>query len=226
MDFDFSIVDGTLHIYCSNSLKNFSYDFIKYYNEHIADIRSFFNLDKEICVIVALVDDFDILGSVYEKTDFSGYFNDTGAIAYINENGKYTKEYLFKALMHEITHYFYKYYVYGQDKKRIVWVDEGLAQLVSGQKDYLNDKSIFVDFLNANLKESIDLNLNLLNHDDRSFGNNNGYKLSYIAIRYLFDTNEKNDFLNIIKDEKLLTGVGNNVLRDAWNYYSFYYNIS
>ena len=128
--------------------------------------------------------------------------------------------------MHEITHYFYKYYVYGQDKKRIVWVDEGLAQLVSGQKDYLNDKNIFVDFLNANLKESIDLNLNLLNHDDRSFGNNNGYKLSYIAIRYLFDTNEKNDFLNIIKDEKLLTGVGNNVLRDAWNYYSFYYNIS
>ena len=36
-------------------------------------------------------------------------------------------------------YHLYKYYVYGKDNERITWVDEGLAQFFSGQKDDLRD---------------------------------------------------------------------------------------
>ena len=76
---------------------------------------------------------------------------------------------MFKGLIHELVHHLYKYYVYGKEKERIVWVDEGLAQFLSKQKDDLQDDFIFEKFLIENVKNSSDINLNELNHNDKSF---------------------------------------------------------
>ena len=128
---------------------------------------------------------------------------------------------MFKGLMHEIIHHLYKYYVYGEEKERITWVDEGLAQLLSGQKDSLQEKQAFKNFVKENLKEDSDINLNELNHNDRSFGNQNGYNLSYIAIRYLHDKLKSKEFLKLLQDEKRLKSVGKGILKEINIYYNF-----
>ena len=117
-----------------------------------------------------------------------------------------------KGIIHELIHHLYKYYVYGKDNERITWVDEGLAQFFSGQKDYLKEEKTYKLFLEENLKDTDNIDLNKLNHDDRSFGNNNGYNLSYIAIRYLYETYNHEEFIDILKSKEKLLELGSTIL--------------
>ncbi len=214
MDFDLCIKNDNLKIYCSSSLKDFSNEFIEYYNQNIEHIKKELSIDEDIKLIVALTDNLDQANFVYGKSDFSGFFNDTGAFAYINLNGSKTKDYMFKGLMHELIHHLYKYYVYGKNNERITWVDEGIAQFFSNQKDELEDKNKYLLFVRENLKTDGNINLNKLNHDDKSFGNNNGYNLSYIAIRHLCETKTHDEFIDIIKNRDKLLEYGNRIFSD------------
>ena len=212
MNFDLKIKNNNLTIFCSNGLESFSNEFINYFNENIGKIKEELSIDQDTKIVVALTDDEAQAGFVYGKTSFSGFFNDTGAFAYINLNGNKTKEYMFKGLIHELVHHLYKYYVYGKDNERITWVDEGLAQFFSGQKNDLKDEEAYNSFLEKNLGYSDNIVLNKLNHNDRSFGNRNGYNLSYIAIRYLYETYNHEEFINIIKSKEKLLEIGNTIL--------------
>lgn len=212
MDFDLNIKNNDLTIFCSKSLENFSNEFINYYNENIERVKEKLFISQKTKIIVALTDDEEKAGFVYGKSSFSGFFNDTGAFAYINLNGTKTKEYMFKGLIHELIHHLYKYYVYGKDKERITWVDEGLAQFFSNQKEELKNKEKYNLFLKENLKLIDNIDLNELNHNDRSFGNNNGYNLSYIAIRYLYETHSHEEFIEIIKSKEKLLEIGNVII--------------
>ena len=222
MNFDLSIKNNDLTIFCSKSLENFLNEFINYYNENIERVKEELSISQKPKIIVALTDDEEKAGFVYGKSSFSGFFNDKGAFAYINLNGNKTKEYMFKGLIHELIHYFYKYYVYGKDKERITWVDEGLAQFFSKQKDDLNNKEKYNLFLEGNLKFIDNINLNELNHNDRSFGNNNGYNLSYIAIRHLYETHSHEEFVEIIKSEERLLEIGNTIINQIKKCNNFY----
>ncbi len=212
MNFDLKIQNNELTVLCSNSLEKFSNEFIKYYDENIERIKEELSINQEIKLIVALTAEEEKAGFVYGKTSFSGFFTDTGTFAYINLDGKKTKEDMFKGLMHELIHHLYKYYVYGKDKERITWVDEGIAQYFSGQKDDMKDDEKYKLFLEENLQSIDNINLNELNHNDRSFGDNNGYNLSYMAIRYLYENNSHEEFIKIIKNQDLLKDYGNTVL--------------
>ena len=212
VNFDLKIKNNNLTIFCSNGLESFSNEFINYFNENIGKIKEELSIDQDTKIVVALTDDEAQAGFVYGKSSFSGFFNDTGAFAYINLNGNKTKEYMFKGLIHELVHHLYKYYVYGKDNERITWVDEGLAQFFSGQKNDLKDEEAYNSFLEKNLGYSDNIVLNKLNHNDRSFGNRNGYNLSYIAIRYLYETYNHEEFINIIKSKEKLLEIGNTIL--------------
>ena len=212
MNFDLKIKNNNLTIFCSNSLENFSNEFINYFNENIGKIKEELSIDQDTKLIVALTDDKTQASFVYGKSSFSGLFTDKGAFAYINLNGNKTKEYMFKGLIHELVHHLYKYYVYGKDNERITWVDEGLAQFISRQKDDLKDDKTYKTFLKENLEYSTNIDLNKLNHNDRTFGNNNGYNLSYIAIRYLYETHNHEEFINIIKSKEKLLELGSTLL--------------
>ena len=209
MNFDLEIKTSNLTILCSNELESFSNEFINFYYENIDRIKEELSIIQETKIIVSLTDDLKQTGFIYDKLDFSGFFTEDGVIAYINLNGNKTKEYMFKGLMHEIIHHLYKYYVYGKEKRRITWVDEGLAQFFSNQKDNIQD---YEGFIRENLKNINSINLNKLNHDDRSFGNSNGYNLSYIAIRYLYENNKHEEFINIIKDYDKLLELGSSII--------------
>jgi hypothetical protein len=219
MNFDLCIQNNDLTIYCSTGLEKFSKEFINYYNEHISGIKSMLSIDTTEIILLALTDSSEQVNFVYSKSDFSGFFNDKGAFAYINLKGSKTKVDIFKGLMHELTHHLYKYYVYGADKSRITWVDEGIAQFFSGQKDELNDKEKYHLFVEENLNSIENINLNALNHNDKSFGNNNGYNLSYIAVRYLYETNNLKEFVNIIKNQEKLLQLGNIILPHIQEHY-------
>lgn len=212
VNFDLKIQNDELTVLCSSELENFSNEFIKYYDENIERIKEDLSINQKIKLIVALTDDEEKAGFVYGKTSFSGFFTDTGAFAYINLNGNKTKEDMFKGLMHELIHHLYKNYVYGKEKERITWVDEGIAQYFSGQKDDLKNDEKYKLFLEENLNSISNISLNVLNHNDRSFGDNNGYNLSYIAIRYLYENNSHEEFIKIIKNQDILMNYGNNVL--------------
>lgn len=225
MDFEVEKESKNIKIYCSKELEEFADTYLEYCKKDIVRVKDFFGLTQEIPLTIALLDNPNNGNFVYGKSDFSGFFNDTGAYAYINLYGKKSRDYFFKGLMHELVHHIYKYYIYGSNKSRITWVDEGLAQFVSNQKEELKDEKKYNTFLKEYLKEDKIINLNQLNHNDHSFGNNYGYPLSYIAIRYLYETNSHNDFIKLIKDEKTLTTIGETILRDAYTYYDNKINI-
>lgn len=222
MNFDLSIKNNDLTIFCSNSLNLFANEFINYYEENIERIKKELLIIEETKLELTLTDDQEKVGFVYVKSSFSGFFNNKGAFAYINLYGNKTKEYMFKGLMHELIHHLYKYYVYGKDKERITWVDEGIAQFFSGQKDDLLDEEKYRVFLEENLKQIDNTNLNELNHDDRSFGNKNGYNLSYIAIRYLYETHNHEEFIEIIKNKDTLIEIGSVIINKIKKCNKFY----
>ncbi len=222
MDFDLRIKNNDLTIFCSNSLNLFANDFINYYDKNIERIKKELSIVGDTKLELALTDDQEKAGFVYGKSSFSGFFNNKGAFAYINLNGNKTKEYMFKGLMHELIHHLYKYYVYGKDKERITWVDEGIAQFFSGQKDNLLDEEKYRIFLEENLKQIDNTNLNELNHNDRSFGNKNGYNLSYIAIRYLYETHNHEEFIEIIKNKDTLIEIGSVIINKIKKCNKFY----
>lgn len=217
MDFERVITDEGIIIYCDKVLYSFSKEFMNYYKQDILRIKKVLSLDLDINIIFALFSNSDIFGDLpYESNSFAGFFNDTGVTAYVNEYGNYTKDDLFKRLIHESVHFLYENYVYGKDKERITWVDEGLAQFISNQR---KDLEKIADYMNFVVDNIVDFDLNQLNHDDRSFGNNNGYNLAYIAIRYLYESNSHEMFLNIIKDEKYLKSIGSSILKEARKFY-------
>lgn len=212
MSYDLCIKSEELIIYCSRGLKDLSYGFIDYYSNHIEFIKNVFGLCESIKVEIYLTDDEKNVNFVYGKSSFSGFFTEFGVFAYVDINGDKPNIYIIKGLMHELIHHLYKYYVYGPDNERITWVDEGIAQLFSGQKDEFKDNIKYSSFVKDNIKSISDFNLNLLNHNDRSFGNCNGYNLSYIAIRYLYENNSYEEFMRIIKNKELLLNYGAKIL--------------
>ena len=222
MNFDLRIKNNDLTILCSNGLNLFANDFINYYEKNIEKIKKELSIVGDTKLELALTDDQEKAGFVYGKSSFSGFFNNKGAFAYINLNGNKTKEYMFKGLMHELIHHLYKYYVYGKDKERIIWVDEGIAQFFSGQKDDLLDEEKYRVFLEENLKQIDNINLNELNHNDRSFENKNGYNLSYIAIRYLYETHNHEEFIEIIKNKDTLIEIGSVIINKIKKCNKFY----
>ena len=217
MDFDLRIKNKDLTILCSKGLEEFSKEFIEYYDKNIERIKKELSIFQETKIKIVLTDDEKKAGFVYGKSAFSGFFNDTGAFAYINLYGNKTKEYIIKGLIHELIHHLYKYYVYGKAKERITWVDEGLAQFFSGQKDDLKDEKKYKEFLKDNLKCVDNIDLNKLNHNDKSFGNNNGYNLSYIAIRYLYETYNHEEFIEIIKSQEKMIEFGGKIIQKIIN---------
>lgn len=137
MNFDFKIINDDITIFGPKSLMEFAKDFVLFAKSNLDRIKSILNINMRTKIIFALTDDPKKANFQYGISDFSGFFTDTGAFAYIHLNGQRSKDYMFKGLMHELVHYLYKYYVYGAKKERITWVDEGLATFLSNQKEEL-----------------------------------------------------------------------------------------
>ena len=135
----------------------------------------------------------------------------------INSNMFIKKKY---NVSHELFHIMYQELVWGNSYKRIVWFDEGMAQFFSGEYSYLNEKDFKEWFreLISNTKKIPSLN-NLNHKTGFETDEYSGYKLSFLAVKYLFERLGFEEFKSLIKDEKRILNYGESVLEEAIDYY-------
>ena len=121
---------------------------------------------------------------------------------------------------HELFHIMYQELVWGKLYKRIVWFDEGMAQFFSGEYSYLNEnefKAWFNELISSTKKVPV---LNELSHGANfETDEYSGYKLSFLAVKYLFEKLGFDEFKKLIKDEKKILKYGDTALKEAIDYY-------
>ena len=214
--------DSNFVINYQDNLEKLVTNFVSYYKKNINALFNKFHLKNIKKMEIRLFSDKSLLGDIpYKLGDFAGFFNDKGVNCYININGNKSESYIIKAIMHEIVHHIYRFYIESDTSNRIIWFDEGLAMNFSLQNDKYNDDDNFKEFLVNKIFsiKSIPC-INDLNHGGSFVNDNyNGYDLSYLVVRYLIETDSQRDFYFIMKDKDLIKSIGNNVLESAMKYY-------
>ena len=136
---------------------------------------------------------------------------------------------------HEAFHLYYKKYVYGNDI--IVWFDEGMAQFISGEKDWLlNDEVKFEQAFRKFLDDYVPIdNLNVRCHgkdevsDEYIFDRPKvfrGYMASFLIIKYIDEVYGRTYLYELMKDNKKIREFGNRALEEMVSYYKKKYTIS
>lgn len=130
---------------------------------------------------------------------------------------------------HEFIHIIYNNVIVKERRqKRCTWLDEGLAQCLSGQNDILEKGDNFKNYFINVVKSTKEVpNLNLLKHcavssKDKPFvenGQYNGYALSFIGVKYMLEALGKQKVKEIMKDEEKILEIGNTVIKDSFEYY-------
>ena len=220
--------DSNFIINYQDNLEKLVTNFVSYYKNNINELLKKFYLDSINKMEIRLFSDKSLLGDIpYKLGDFAGFFNDKGVNCYININGNKSESYIIKAIMHEIVHHIYRFYIEEEVDSRIIWFDEGLAMNFSLQNDKYNDEDTFKEFLNNKIFSIKNIPcINDLNHG-KSFVNENynGYDLSYLVVRYLIENNSQEDFYLIMKSKNKIRNIGENILEIAIGYYHDYYGI-
>lgn len=218
--------DSNFVISYQDDLEKLVTNFVCYYKNNINELLKKFYLESIDKMKIRLFSDKNLLSDIpYKLGDFAGFFNNNGVNCYININGKKSEDDIVKAIMHEIVHHIYRYYIEEDINNRIIWFDEGLAMNFSLQNDKYMDDDCFIDFLNNKIFCIGDIPcINDLSHGSSFVNDNyNGYDLSYLVVRYLIENNSYEDFYKIMKNKKLIRNIGSNILRNVIMYYKSKY---
>lgn len=217
-------------INCSNSLVDIVKDMFEISLYKTKEIYDFFKIDSFRCVTANLFDDSNEFKSFVANirgvsiddlpTYATGTFDEGMINAYINPNVK--KDSIFykgiiHMIFHELTHIIYSEYILKNDvSKRIIWLDEGLAQNLSGE--FTDDD--LDDFLNKFKSFKNIPNLNELKHGEKFVNDDyNGYVISYLVVKYLTQTRGYDDLLTILKSNELSKELGNEITNEMKEYY-------
>ena len=122
---------------------------------------------------------------------------------------------------HELFHIMYKELILKKENmKRITWFDEGMAKFFSGESNYILNDENFIKWVKE-LRENTNIipNLNNINHGE-SFRNDNynGYDLSLLVVKYMYDTLGIKKFKKSMHDTETIYKYGN-MLNDIFDYY-------
>lgn len=179
--------DNNFIINYSDNLEKLVTNFVSYYKKNIDVLLNKFHLKNIDKMEIKLFSDKSLLGNIlYKLGDFAGFFNNKGVNCYINVSGNKSDNYIIKAIMHEIIHHIYRFYIEEEVDSRIVWFDEGLAMNFSLQNDKYKDEDTFKEFLNNRVFSITNIPCinNLKNGSDFVNKNYNGYDLAYLAVKY------------------------------------------
>ncbi len=213
------VQNDKLVIYASKDLENFAKESIEYLTKRQKEILLFFNLVNIDKIMIDIHSDRNLFEemSKYNFTDFAGFFNEQGVLAFLNLNGNYSNEKLQKKLVHEMVHHIYKYYVY-KNQERITWIDEGLATYLSNDREIDETSLCYLQEQLLSLRKLP--NINKLTHGSNFITEQyNGYFLSYLAVKYMNETITHEKFIEIIKDHDTIINIGNNILPLMIDYY-------
>ena len=160
---------------------------------------------------------YDLRGEKEPLPDYAKGTFDHGMInMYLNPNMKNDSpnfNYYRHCASHELFHIMYQ--ELGWEKlgmKRIIWFDEGMAELFSGEYNFTNDS--YDEFLKEVRKTTKEIpNLNNISHG-KSFNNDkyNGYLLSLLAVKELYDKLGFEKFRELMYNEEAIEKYGENIL--------------
>lgn len=163
---------------------------------------------------------YDIRGEKESLPNYATGTCDNGMInAYIDPNNQINRRY---TASHELFHILYMKYILNNDyTKRIVWYDEGMAQLMSGEMDYLYVNDNFELFYQKVKEETKQIpNINNIDHGTNFCNENyNGYDLSFLALKYLQETLNNEQFLQLAPQFSKIKMLGNNIVQNMFEYY-------
>lgn len=224
-------------IYASPSLKELANASFNELKLNTKKILNFFEVKDFRKVIVIQFDD----RTVFRKFVLSlrepgahlpeyanGVFDKGMIISFINlEIIKNKNEFINRAKInvHEFIHIVNREKIY---KKRVIWLDEGLATNLDGERDYLKENDKFVKFIRTKILNVKSLPvMNDLSHRGGGFKQEfyDGYDLVYFSVRFLLETYSKDKILKILKDYDLSMEIGKNILQDAIDYYKSKFNL-
>lgn len=123
---------------------------------------------------------------------------------------------------HELFHILYMKYILQNDfSKRIVWYDEGMAQFMSGEMDkLLNDEKLKQFYQRVKETTKSIPNLNAITHRNNFCNDNyNGFDLSYLAIRYLNEVLDEDEFKGLMSNFVQIRDFGETILNDMFEFY-------
>ena len=168
---------------------------------------------------------YEIRGESESLSEYAAGTFDGGMInAYIASNvvvGSplyYHRKYM---ASHELFHIMYMELIWEKNNQdRIVWFDEGMAQLFSGTYDYAFNDNFYNWFNELKNSTKVIPELNKLDHGTGFMNSDyNGYYLSVLAVKYLYDTMGIDNFKQLMSDNKKILELGNTALKDAFDYY-------
>ncbi len=124
---------------------------------------------------------------------------------------------------HELFHIMYQELILNEKNiDRVVWFDEGMAQLFSSEYDYFLSLENFDSWFKQLIRRTKKIpNLNEINHgmlfetDEYSL-----YDLSLLAVKYLYETLSFLEFKSLMSDSKKIREYGDFVLNEAIKYYN------
>lgn len=163
---------------------------------------------------------YDIRGEKESLPEYARGTYDNGMVnACINAERQLKRKY---TASHELFHILYMEYILEYDfSKRIIWYDEGMAQFMSGEKKCLDSQDDFNNFyLKVKNTTKIIPDINAIKHGE-SFCNDqyNGYDLSYIAVRYLYETLSESEFRDLMGNFSNIKEIGKDIIFKSFEYY-------
>lgn len=118
---------------------------------------------------------------------------------------------------HELFHIMYQELVWEKlGMNRVIWFDEGMAELFSGEYNFISDSyDIFLKEVRKNTKKIP--NLNNISHGE-SFENDeyDGYLLSLIAVKEIYNRLGFEKFRELVYNEDGIMKYGESILKEIF----------
>lgn len=217
----------------SESLQELAEDTMILLQDKIKEYERFLDITLDEQVVVNYFDDIEefrkfiykIRGEEGTLPQYAeGTYDGSMINAYIEAETQLERRF---TASHELFHILYLKYVLNNDySKRITWYDEGMAQYMSGEKDYLNNDGNFEIFYRKVRDKTKKIPvLNDLEHGNLFCNDDyNGYELSYLAIRYLSEILNKNVFKELMYRCDEIKQIGDNIIDKMFAYYDDKFN--
>lgn len=206
---------------------------ITFLNTKISSLMTFFEIKEINQITIYLYDDQDKFLEhtkyPYQIGPLAGAYNYYQIMVY-SDLTKISLNQLYNCIAHEMVHLIYQNYIRERTpNSKTVWFEEGLAQVLSGEKGDLLDDEKFREFLDKNiyaegkeiprikyLKRHGDKYGEFIDRENNSY---NGYHWSYLMVRYLFETTSLKNINKIMRSKQEITILERFLPDSAYYYY-------
>lgn len=215
-------------IFAADSLDDFTADCLVYITEQKEKVLDFFGLDQFKKIEINLFDNQETFIDFIKKLRWQGAnipsyckgtFDNYMVNCSLDSKDVFLNPKKYEcSILHECVHIMYNSIA----KQRVVWFDEGLAMNLSGEGNPLLEVEHLKNFMTHKIfVMNLPDDMNTLIHGEKFVNKEyNGYDLSYLAVRYLLETREKEEIRELIRNSDKVLELGQEVLPCAMEYFS------